>query len=57
MYMHANDSTSTMKETFLALDEGELELILAGEVVTLCFNESHIFDLQVVIDEEQTEEA
>ena len=57
MYMHANDSTSTMKETFLALDGGELELILAGEVATLYFNESHIFDLQVVIDEERAEGA
>ena len=57
MYMHANDSMSTMKGTFLALHRSELEVILAGEVATLYFNESHILDLQVVIDEEETEEA
>ena len=57
MYMHANDSTSTMKEMFLGLDGSELEVVLAGEVVTVYFNSTHILDLQVVIDEEQTEEA
>ena len=45
------------KETFRALDGSELEVILAGEAATPYFNESHVLDLQVVIDEEETEEA
>ena len=55
MYMHANGSKETMKDTFLGLDGNECEVLLAEETTTLYFNNAHILDLKAVIETEETE--
>ncbi len=50
MFMYANASRSEMKDRFLALEGSELELTLADRAVTLYFTDTHIQDLNIVIE-------
>ncbi len=52
MFKHANPSKDTMKERFLEMENGQLEVLLAGESVTLYFSEMHADDLRWVIDDQ-----
>ncbi len=52
MFMYANGSKDTMKDRFLALEGGVLELTLADQTETIYFTTSHIVDLRVVIEVE-----
>ena len=54
MFMHANPSKEDMKDMFLALDCNELELALADQQVTLYFTDTHIADLRVIIQVDDT---
>ena len=50
MYMHANGSKGTMKDLFLGLNGNELEIVLADEGASIYFTRTHITDLRVVIE-------
>ena len=50
MFMRPNASKDEMKDRFLTLDGGELELTLADGQVTVYFTNTHIEDLSVVIE-------
>lgn len=54
MYKHANASKDAMKDNFLELEEQELEIILANETATIYFNDTHMFDLDVIIRNENS---
>lgn len=52
MFMHANGSRETIRDSFVALDGSELELTLADRPVTMYFTESHVADLRAAVDVE-----
>tara|TARA_B100002052_G_C15791373_1_gene556506 strand:+ start:365 stop:688 length:324 start_codon:yes stop_codon:yes gene_type:complete len=51
MYQYANESKGTIAGTFRDLPEYELELdvVLAGQAVTLRFTDDHLLDLEQVL--------
>lgn len=54
MFLYANDSEKDLKDKLLALgdDDSRLEIVLAGEPITIYFVDSHILDLKDIIDVE-----
>ncbi|MCY4138631.1 MAG: hypothetical protein OXF56_10240 [Rhodobacteraceae bacterium] len=50
MFIHTNPSKEDMKRMFLALDGNELELALADRPVSVYFTDTHIADLNVIIE-------
>ena len=54
MFMHTAGSRDEMRDRFLALDGSELELTLADQPSTVYFTESHVADLRVVIEVEDS---
>ena len=50
MFMHANDSRYEMRDRFLTLETSELQMILAGQPVTVYFTDTHVADLRAVIE-------
>ena len=57
MYQHANGSKELMKEQFLGLNGNELEVVLANKEATVYFTQTHITDLRVVIESEDSNQA
>jgi len=54
MYRLVNDSRSTMREAFLAMDGNELAVVLADRDMTIYFSRTHIIDLRAVLDAEDS---
>ena len=54
MYEHANGSEDSMQLTFSQLERNELDVVLAQQQMTIYFTKTHIADLKVVIEAEQT---
>ena len=54
MYRLVNDSRSTMREAFLAMDGNELAVVLADRDMTIYFSRTHIIDLGAVLDAEDS---
>ncbi len=54
MLQHANISEDSMRLMFLGLERNELEAVLAQQDMTIYFTKTHIADLKVVIEAEQT---
>jgi hypothetical protein len=50
MFKYANESANLIKDMFLALEENELEVILAQQSTTIYFTQTHILDLRKVIE-------
>ena len=49
MYRLVNGSSESMREAFQALDDNELEVVLAGQDLTVYFSKTHIIDLKAVL--------
>ena len=55
MYRHANNTADKVKSLFLDLKGTELGVILAGEDKTVYFTKTHVADLRVIIETDDTE--
>ncbi|MDE0678777.1 MAG: hypothetical protein OXI11_00940 [Gammaproteobacteria bacterium] len=49
MFMYANESKDEMKEKLQSMDGNELEILLAGQPVSIYFTDTHVEDLKVVL--------
>lgn len=54
MYRLVNGSRKTMREAFQALNDNELEVVLAEQDLTVYFSKTHIIDLKAVLDAEDS---
>ena len=49
MFMYANDSRDKLKEKLRCMGGSELELMLAGQPISIYFTDTHVEDLKVVL--------
>jgi len=50
MFQHANGSSESMMEIFLAIASNELQIVLAQQDASIYFTKTHIADLKTVIE-------
>jgi len=50
MYQHALGSSDVIREMFLACDDGNLEIILAGKDASIYFTMTHLADLKAIME-------
>ncbi len=55
MFRHANGSKDELKDRFLTLNGSELELTLADQPVNVYFFDTHIEDLRIVLEVDNTD--